>query len=267
MTRWALMWSVAFTLYAACKCLTWVLAPRASGPTWKVAAYLLAWPGMDAAAFFDPDAVSPALRPDVGQWILAGGRLILGATLFWCGQGLVPAGQSHALGALGMVGILLILHFGAFDLLSCCWRTAGIDARPIMDMPLAAASVGEFWGRRWNTAFRDLTHRFLFRPLTRRCGARAAILVGFLVSGLIHELVLTIPTGCGYGGPTLYFTIQGAALLAEHSLMGRRIGLGGALRGRLFTLITVFAPVGLLFQTSFLTEVIIPFMGAAGALR
>jgi len=66
-------------------------------------------------------------------------------------------------GWLGMIGIVVTLHFGIFHALSCLWRRASVEARPLMHAPLASTSLSEFWGRRWNTAFRDLTHRFLFR--------------------------------------------------------------------------------------------------------
>lgn len=77
-----------------------------------------------------------------------------------------------------MAGLIFVLHFGSFHLLSCAWRAAGVDARPLMHWPVAATSLADFWGRRWNTAFRDLTHRFLFRPLTRRLGPRAGLAAG-----------------------------------------------------------------------------------------
>ena len=71
---------------------------------------------------------------------------------------ILPNQRSIDIGSVAFQELVLVLHFGSFHLLSCGWRFAGVQARPLMDRPLASASVSEFWGRRWNTAFRDLTH-------------------------------------------------------------------------------------------------------------
>ena len=165
-----------------------------------------------------------------------------------------------------MVGIILILHFGLFQLLSCYWRSVGIQARPIMNHPLASTSLSEFWGRRWNTAFRDLTHRFLFRPFAAWFGPRLGLFAGFVFSGAIHDLVISVPAKGGYGRPTAYFAIQGAALILERSDFGRRHRLGRGWRGRVFTFLVLVVPVFLLFHRPFVARVIVPFMRAIGAL-
>ena len=165
-----------------------------------------------------------------------------------------------------MIGIVLILHFGLFQLLSCFWRSLGIEARPIMNRPLASTSLSEFWGRRWNTAFRDLAHRFLFRPFTAWFGPRFGLFAGFLFSGAVHDLVISVPAQGGYGGPTAFFAIQGAAIIFERSAFGRRIGLGRGWPGRAFTFLVLVAPVFLLFHRPFVVRVIVPFMRAIGAL-
>jgi alginate O-acetyltransferase complex protein AlgI len=141
-----------------------------------------------------------------------------------------------------------------------------VQARPLMNRPLASTSLGEFWSRRWNTAFRDLTHQFLFRPFTARFGPRLGVLAGFLFSGVVHDIVISVPARGGYGGPTLFFAIQGAALMVERSAFGRAIGLGRGVRGRSFAMLVLIAPVGLLFHRPFVVGIMTPFMRALGAI-
>ena len=266
MSAWAQMWVLAFAIYAGCKILTWRTAPAPGAPAWKHAAYLLAWPGMDAVNFLAivPDRRCMRCRPI--EWFSASAKLAAGIVLLFAIARLVPSRHEYVTGWIGMIGMALILHFGAFHLLSCGWRARGIAARSLMNRPLTSASLGDFWGRRWNTAFRDLTHRFLFRPCANWFGARGGVLAGFLFSGVIHDLVISLPARGGYGGPTLFFTIQGAALLGERSRFGRRIGLGSGWRGRLFTIAVVTAPASLLFHRPFVIGIIVPFMHAIGAL-
>jgi alginate O-acetyltransferase complex protein AlgI len=169
-------------------------------------------------------------------------------------------------GWLAMIGIVFVLHFGVFHLLSCAWRHIGVATEPLMNWPIFSTSLSEFWSRRWNRAFRDLTHRFLFRPLTPRIGPIPALLVGFLISGAIHDLVISVPAEGGYGGPTAYFAFQGAGIVAERSRMGRRMRLGRGFSGWLFTATVVVGPAGWLFPLAFLERIILPFVAALGGL-
>jgi hypothetical protein len=189
----------------------------------------------------------------------------MGAALFWGVSHFVPQRQELLLGWVGMVGLILMLHFGSFHLLSCFWRAIGVEARPLMNNPLASVSVSEFWGRRWNTAFRDLTHRFLFRPLADKIGPRRAIVAGFVFSGFVHDLVISVPARGGYGGPTLFFSIQAVALLGERSRFGQAVGLGHGWRGWLFTVLVLGLPASALFHPLFVENIIVPFMRALGA--
>jgi len=135
-----------------------------------------------------------------------------------------------------------------------------------MDWPLKSTSLGEYWGRRWNSAFRDLAHRFLFRPLTARFGARWALIAGFTFSALLHDAVISYPAGGGYGGPTLFFLLQAVGLLVERSKRGRAYGLGAGWRGWLFTMAMLLLPAPLLFHRPFVVRVVVPFMHAIGAV-
>lgn len=258
---WAGMWGLSLLVFSSLKVLSWS-ACTVSASRGRDLSYLIGWPGMDADAFL---GTRDAARPAGVEWARAALMSLLGATLIW---GLWPILhlQSPVLaGATGMTGIVLLLHFGTFHLLSCLWRTAGIRAVPIMNRPWASQSLSEFWGRRWNLAFRDLTHRFLFRPLTRRLSPSMALLFGFIVSGLIHDLVISLPAQGGWGLPTLYFAIQGAAILIERSSRGRSSGLGRGEVGWCFTATVLILPSPLLFHPPFLLRVINPFLIALGA--
>jgi hypothetical protein len=264
--RWALMWALAFAIYAGCKWLTWRRTPVQGVAVWRHAGYLLGWPGLDAAAFLDPRRGPPPPRPSVTEWLFAGSKLALGVALLFGVVRLIPLRHPYLVGWVGMIGLAMVLHFGSFHLLSCAWRRAGVEARPLMNWPLTSSGVSEFWGRRWNTAFRDLTHRFLFRPLSTRLGARWAVGAGFFFSGVVHDVVISVPAGGGYGGPTLFFAVQGVAIFGERSRPGRRTGLGQGWRGWLFTMAVLLAPLYGLFHPPFVREIVVPFLGALGAI-
>jgi Membrane bound O-acyl transferase family len=255
--RWGFMWLLAGAIALSCKWLTWLTAPPQPAPMWKQIGYVVAWPGMDAPTFLF------TLNPPVTlltDWLLALGKFALGITLVGAVYPCIPADLELVRGWVGMVGILFVLHFGLFHLLSLAWRAFGVTARPIMDWPVLATSVSDFWGRRWNTAFRDLTHRYLFRPLAARLGGKAALLVGFFFSGLLHDLVISIPAEGGYGGPTIFFMVQAGAIFCERSAHGRRFGLGKGALGWAFTMFVLLGPLPLLFHPPFVRDVVVPFL-------
>jgi alginate O-acetyltransferase complex protein AlgI len=169
-------------------------------------------------------------------------------------------------GWLGMLGVVLLLHFGLFHVLALFWRGNGRNVVPLMRAPLLATSLADFWGNRWNTAFNALAHNLAFRPLVRRIGVGWATLGVFLISGLIHDLVISLPARGGYGLPTAYFLVQGMGVLFERSRTGRAFGLGRGGRGWLFTFIVTAAPAFWLFHPSFIRIVILPMLHAIGAI-
>jgi hypothetical protein len=257
------MWAVAFAIYAGLKFLSWVYRLSGHASLRKHAAYLLAWPGMDANAFLFTRAEA-VVRPARSEWFTAWTKLSAGVLIALLAIRESASSDPYLVGWAGMMGIVLTMHFGLFHLLSCFWRRCGVQAAPLMNAPLAAATVSEFWSRRWNMAFRDLTSRFVVRPLRRPFGASGAVAAGFLISGLIHDVVISLPAGAGLGGPTVYFALQGAAVFAERSPFGRGIGLGHGLTGRLFAWATVLGLSPLLLHRPFVECVIVPFLRALG---
>ena len=142
----------------------------------------------------------------------------------------------------------------------------GIDAAPIMSKPILSKTLSEFWGKRWNLGFRQLAHDFIFRPLHRRTGVVAAGLLVFAVSGLIHDLVISLPARGGYGLPTAYFILQGLGVRLERSALGRQLRFAKRATGWIFMLIVTAAPAFWLFHPPFVLRVILPFMHAIHAL-
>jgi predicted DCC family thiol-disulfide oxidoreductase YuxK len=260
---WVFMWLMAVAIFFGCKWLTLGRATERAGRVcpFRAAAYLFVWPGMDAARFLSPDlAPRPSRLALMKNSALSILRILIGALLLFAVAR--HAAEPLLAGWIGMVGMILILHFGLFDLASIGWRALRVDAPPIMNRPLRSTSVSEFWGRRWNGAFNDLAVRLVFRPVARRNGLVIGTLVAFAVSGLIHELVISLPAGAGYGLPTGYFLLQGLAVLGERKWNALRRGISGWL----FTMIIVAGPAYWLFHPPFVRHVILPFMRAIGAL-
>ncbi len=258
------MWILSIVIFAGFKWWTWWRAVdrRARTTATRSLIYLCLWPGMDARRFLARDKWSSS--PSLQAWIWALTKTIFGAGLVWGVARL--AGNGLLAGWIGMVGFIFLLHFGLFALLALFWQRQGIDAQPLMRCPIAAESLGEFWGKRWNSGFRDIVFGLMFIHLAKRFGTATAALATFVISGLIHEIVITFPTGADYGLPTLYFALQGVALLLERSRLGSKLGLTSGWRGHGFALAVVTLPIFALFPPLFVVRVMVPFLQVIQAL-
>ena len=262
---WLFMWTLAFAIFAGLKWQTWWQAREAMPhAAWRSFAYLAAWPGMDAETFMDGEQRPP--RPQLDEWIWAVSKTILGVALIWGVARSMPASWPLARGWIGLLGLVLLLHFGSFHLIALFWQAQGVDAQPIMAKPILSRTLSEFWGKRWNLGFRQLAYDLVFRPLHKRMGVAGASLLVFLLSGLIHDLVISLPARGGYGLPTAYFVVQGLGVTLERSAAGRRMGLQRGLSAWVFMLIIAAGPAFWLFHPAFVMRVILPFMQAVRAL-
>ncbi len=216
--------------------------------------FLAPWPGMNPAAFVRTGAARP-------RWLTWGAA---GA-----GAGLALLALAHVLTAIGigrfwvalavMPGFSLFLHFGMFTLLTWAYRRAGYAVGLPFGNPLRARSLEKFWGHLWNRPFIELTASLVLRPLRARgVGRTAAVFAGFMVSGLLHELAITVPAGGGYGGPTLYFLLQGLGWTWEQRLTLR----GLVARG--WTWAWILIPLPLVFPAEFAYRVMFPLAGLTG---
>jgi hypothetical protein len=262
---WVFMWALSFSIFAGLKWMTWWNArSHIAHSAGRSFAYLLAWPGMDAETFLSADRL--AVKPSAQDWLWAALKTALGAALLWMVARRIPEQQNLLRGWIGLLGLIFLLHFGSFHLIALFWQTMGIAAEPIMAKPILSKTLSEFWGKRWNLGFRQLAHDFIFRPLHRRIGAAAAGLLVFVASGLIHDLVISLPARGGYGLPTGYFILQGLGVTLERSALGRQLGLQQGATVWIFMLIVTAAPAFWLFHPPFVMHVILPFMRAVHAL-
>jgi hypothetical protein len=82
----------------------------------------------------------------------------------------------------------------------------------------------------------------------------------FVVSGLLHELAISLPVRAGFGLPTLYFAIHALATSLEPRLRVRR---WPSLPARAWTWLLVLAPLPLLFHRAFRDALVLPLFGGS----
>jgi alginate O-acetyltransferase complex protein AlgI len=213
------------------------------------AAFATLWPGMRPALMARRQhrtGATALLETGLG-YVALGTALFLLALLTWRLTASAWLSTIFLLPALS-----LLLHFGVFGVLAGLWRMAGADVGPLFRAPWRAESLGEFWSRRWNLAFSQMTSVAVYRPIAARLGRPSALASAFLFSGFLHEIAISLPVRAGYGRPLLYFAIHGALtqLERERGPFGRAV-----------TLFAVVLPLPLLFHRPFLQGVIWPLLG------
>ncbi len=239
---------------------------RAGGAGVRLAAaawigFAALWPGMRPGPFARRTAHP---LPGAGALVVRGlVRLLLGVLLVAAARGVAGRGGSLLIATvLALPGLSLVLHFGIFNLLTGAWRLAGVNVKPLFRAPLRATSLTEFWGRRWNLAFSEMTSLAVYRPLRRRWGTGPATAAAFLASGLLHEAAISLPVLAGFGLPMSYFALHGALMAIERRLerAGRPVG-AVPWRGRLWTLGWLALPLPILFHRPFLAGIVWPILG------
>jgi alginate O-acetyltransferase complex protein AlgI len=164
-----------------------------------------------------------------------------------------------------MVGLFVLLGFGVPHLASIFWRRLGVNVEPIMHNPLLARSLTDFWGSRWNSAFRDVVCPLFCHPLMPKLGRGGALITGFLVSGLVHELVISFPSRGGFGGPTAYFLVQAFGVLIQRRLNTLHLVRHRVILSWISTFAFLTAPLPLLYPPLFVDRVVLPFLRVIGA--
>lgn len=257
--RMLLLISVGLVAMKAPVAVEAVLAGEAPLPLARWAAFSLGWFGMRPAAFAQIDPAGRAEAPALAR--RAALRFASGALLFAAARSVYAhTGSLVASVALLLPALSLMLHFGVLTASAALWRSRGFDCRPLFDAPLGATSLAEFWGKRWNLAFSEMTALAIYRPLSRRLGRPAATAAAFAASGALHELAISAPVRTGYGLPMIYFALHGALVVAERRRAATGQPAGGA-SGRARTLFWLAAPLPALFHPPFVNAVLRPLLG------
>lgn len=236
-------------------------------PLRRLVAWITLWPGMRLAAVVrTPSSVhSHAANARRGRTYAAGalinalagfGLISLG---LWIGGETRYVARSWAFLAVGtpliLAGMSLVLHYGLFHLVTAGWRLAGFNLGPLFRNPFGARSLDDFWTRRWNLAYVEMCQETVMRT-TRSWPGGAKRIVVFAFSGLLHEVAISLSVMGGFGLPTLYFIINGAAMHLEGKLFRK-----GSIAARAWAFAWVIAPLPLLFHPWFLQDIILPLVG------
>lgn len=224
----------------------------------QLLAFSLGWFGMRPGVF-----ESLPSKPLVGVRALFNhgvSRIALGFCLLYGAQALeLQQIKVYYLPELLMLaGLSFILHFGMLDLAAALWRQLGVNVRALFQSPYLSGSLQEFWGKRWNLAFSEMTALIAFRPLKKRIGNDGAMLLSFLLSGLLHELAISFPVNSGYGLPMTYFVLHGGAMYAEKSSPWVQQVILRPFWSHVWVMAWLILPMPLLFHEGFMVEVVRP---------
>jgi hypothetical protein len=157
-----------------------------------------------------------------------------------------------------LMGISLILHFGILNLSTAVWRVMGVDVSELFRAPYKSKSLKEFWGKRWNIAFSEMTALIAYRPLRNKVGIEAAVILSFLLSGILHEIAISFPVNSGYGLPLIYFGIHAIAMQMESKVILIQRIISHKFWSHVWVMGLLIVPMPLLFHEAFMTNVLVP---------
>ena len=227
-----------------------LLTPSLRRGSWLLP-YLTFWPGIEVSSF---DRRKEPTEQDVKGFSTGWALMLLGviafASLAMFGRGL----HAWMLGALSVVALIVAIHFGTSQVLTCCMRLMRFPVSDLFDRPTTSRRLSEFWSRRWNIPFVDM-NRLLLMPWATRLLGRRAWIAAFLASGLLHEVAISYPAGKGYGLPFAYFVLQAGLIAFE-----RR----ARIRSRVWVVLAVLLPAPILFHPPFLESVVAPLVVKVG---
>jgi len=224
---------------------------------WSLFCY--GWFGMNPSPF---KSIPSKRFPDFWKYILKGtSRIIIGVLLISIMRFLfflfTPSASFLPILHLSyLIGLSLILHFGILNISTGFLRLLGINATSLFKDPIKSKSLEEFWSRRWNLAFVELTTLAVLRPLKKLFGPTFAFWASYIFSGLLHELAISLPVKSGFGKPFIYFILQAIFILAIEKPLFKNVS--NSFIKKCWLLACLFTPIFLLFHNNFIQQIVIP---------
>ncbi len=121
----------------------------------------------------------------------------------------------------GKLGALYLLIDGTFVLTNGFLRIGGARVLDFGRHPIAALTPADFW-RRYNMEAGRFLREDLYYPFRHRgMNRRAAIIVVFLINGVLHEYLATLMIGHILGYQVVYFALHGIAVAFTFDLRPR----------------------------------------------
>lgn len=225
---------------------------------WCVFCY--GWFGMNPAPF---KAFPAKAFPDAGAYILKGtSRILLGLAVITLVRTVFNTVSfhysEHIASLFYLISLSLILHFGILNISTGALRFSGVNVSALFKAPIRSKSLQEFWSKRWNLAFVELTTLAVLRPVKKRFGDKVAFWASYIFSGLLHELAISLPVKSGYGKPFLFFIIQAILIIGvERHLLKPYTG---ALFRFFWLIACLFLPIFILFHEQFILQVVLPLV-------
>jgi len=210
-------------------------------PKWFL--YCFTWVGMNPQIFFKYRATPDYSLLTRGVIYLAIGASLLLFIRFGLHPTSIPEGiQYYGLSLVILVALSQILHFGLLNISAWLLQVVKYPAYSLFRSPLQSESLRDFWGKRWNLAFTEMTSVAVYRPLSKKWTTTQALLASFIFSGLLHEVALSLPFNTGYGFPLLYFAIQLMLIAIEEKIFERKPGKAWVILGLILPLPILFHP-------------------------
>lgn len=217
--------------------------------------FTLGWFGMRPNLFEELRLSSPEFNKYTGILLKGISRIVFGALILFSTK-YIPDNASVIRFLLVLIALSLILHFGILNIQRWWWNAWGVRVSELFKSPLKSSSLTEFWSRRWNLAFSEMTSLAVFRPL-KKYGMVYATIGSFIFSGLLHEMAISLPVMGGFGMPFAYFVLHGILMAAEKSNFMKVI-LQKKIVGRCWVLIWLLLPLPILFHPEFIQKILTP---------